>query len=450
MQRGQRPEAIDTRLVFRVYAWCAIAAGAVAYGWPAARLPGVGTDLTGVPFGRIALVRVASTVVVVFGLVAAGFGAVADPVSRRRALYWFALAHFVAGTLISVQWLAVFQNVVSAWVVWAPLIVGAVLLYVAATAPTLAAPLRRAYTLLGPADRDPGHHLVVDTRLEAIDTLRSQYEEQIRQAARREERARLARDLHDAVKQQLFVIQTAAATAQARYETDEPGAKTALDQIRTSAREAAIEMEALIEELQAAPMGNAGLVDSLNKQCEALGFRTGADVTFDVGTLPPDETLRPGAHEILFRVAQEALANIGRHARAQHVTVALGLTGDRLELAIRDDGAGFDLHAARRGMGLRNMTARAGELAGTFSVNSSPGKGTLVRLSIPCGFESPREYARKALLWAAILALIAGGWLFRGGVDRPWHIAFAAIVAITAARYALAYRRVRRDRGAPA
>jgi hypothetical protein len=101
-------------------------------------------------------------------------------------------------------------------------------------------------------------------------------------------------------------------------------------------------------------------------------------------------------------------------------------------------------------MGLRNMTARAGELAGTFSVNSSPGKGTLVRLSIPCRLESPREYARKALVWAALLVFIAGAWWFRGSVERPWHIAFAAIVAITAARYAVAYRRVRRDRDARA
>ena len=117
----------------------------------------------------------------------------------------------------------------------------------------------------------------------AIGRLRSAYEEQIRQAARQEERARLARDLHDAVKQQLFVIQTAGATAQARLSTDIDGARAAVDQVRAAAREAMTEMEVMLDQLQGAPIENAGLLAFLKKHCEALGFRTGAEVTFDAG-----------------------------------------------------------------------------------------------------------------------------------------------------------------------
>jgi signal transduction histidine kinase len=375
-----------------------------------------------------------------------------EPLARRRALYAFAFAHLVAGAMCLVQWVAVLDAVisVSVWTVWAPFIVGAVLLYLAITAPSLAAPLRKTHVLLGPADRTAGRGFVVDTRLDAVGTLRSQYEQQIRQAARLEERARLARDLHDAVKQQLFVIQTAAATADARYGGDEAGARAALDQIRASAREASVEMEALIEELEAAPLGQAGLIESVRKQCEALGFRTGAEVKLEVGSLPPDRTLGPGTHEALFRAAQEALANVGRHARARHVAVTLGLSGDRLELAIRDDGAGFEVGDRRHGMGLRNMAARAVELGGTFSINSSPGQGTVVRLSIPCDIESAGDYRRKALISAGVFIVMAGHMFLRGVSEFPWNVAVAAIVAITAARYAVAYRRLRRAAGAGA
>ena len=158
--------------------------------------------------------------------------------------------------------------------------------------------------------------VLVDKASEPRGALRSQYAEQIRRAARQEERARLARDLHDAVKQQLFVIQTAAATVQARFENDPVGARQSVDHIRTAAREAVVEMQALIEQLQAAPLENVGLAEALKKQCEALGFRTGARIDLAVGELPRSDALPPGAHEAIFRTAQEALANIGRHARA--------------------------------------------------------------------------------------------------------------------------------------
>jgi signal transduction histidine kinase len=212
--------------------------------------------------------------------------------------------------------------------------------------------------------------------------LRSSYETHIRQLARREERARLARDLHDAVKQQLFVIQTAAATVQARLDHDAAGAQTALEHVRTAAREATMEMEALLEELQAAPMENTGLVEALRKQCDALAFRTGATVSFEPGPLPPQGRLMPGSHEAIYRVAQEALANVARHARATSVSLSIAATATGFELRVADNGGGFDPSTIRRGMGMANMEARAAEIGGRLVIAGTP-SGTEVRLSLP-------------------------------------------------------------------
>ena len=122
------------------------------------------------------------------------------------------------------------------------------------------------------------------------------------------------------------------------------------------------EMEAMLEQLQAAPLENAGLVASVRKQCDALGFRTGARVTFDVGTLPADSALDPGTRQALFRVAQEALANVARHARARNISVSLGSIDGQLVLTVQDDGGGFkpEGHTARHGHGQHRSTGGGG------------------------------------------------------------------------------------------
>jgi signal transduction histidine kinase len=235
---------------------------------------------------------------------------------------------------------------------------------------------------------------------------RSRYELQIRAAGAQEERNRLARDLHDSIKQQIFVIQTAAATAQARFETDHAGAATAIEQIRDSAREAMTEMEVMMDQLRSVPLENVSLVEALKKLCEALGHRTGARVNFQLGNLPPNGTLAPGSHQAMLRVAQEALANVGRHARANNVTVSLRSLSGRVELRVQDDGAGFDPMEGQRGMGIANMRTRAQEFGGQFDVVSSPGKGTAFMFSIPEA-EVPVEPRNPIYIYgAALVALV--------------------------------------------
>jgi signal transduction histidine kinase len=275
--------------------------------------------------------------------------------------------------------------------------------------------------------------------------LRTTYETQIRAAAAAEERQKLARDLHDSIKQQIFVTQTSAATAQARFDSDPAGAREAIEAVRQAAREATAEMEALLDQLRAAPVTMAGLADAVRKQCEALAFRSGATVDFEPGELPDDGLLPPGAAQALYRIAQEALSNAGRHARATHVRVELAQIGHKVVLRIHDNGAGFDPNAAPRGMGLANLRARADEILGTLELRSRPGKGTSVNVELPCpepeaGTSAWRE-ACVGLISALVILAASIGQYARG--NSQW-LALGGIGLVQSIRYAVEIARLRR------
>ena len=430
MYSGQRPEAIDTRWVFRGYAAAASLAGFLLFGWGPMWF---GVDLAGEPFGKAALIRVLGSIMIAAGCCAAGFAAIDDPPSRRRGLFWFAAGHAVIWLAVLTQQIAIWGSGLAERAVWFSFAVAFLLFYLWATS-------------------EGEHGLGVLTSLfwsanpNSADRLRSQYEQQIREVARQEERNRLARDLHDSIKQQIFVIQTAAATVQARFDADPEGARLALEQVRGAAREAVTEMQAMLDQLRAMPLENAGLVESLKKQCEALGFRTGARVEFKLGDLPPTEALPPGAHEAILRAAQEALANIGRHARAGRVWVSLGSGKGHVKLRIEDDGAGFDPNQSDQGQGIPNMRARAEEFGGEFYLASGPGKGTSVAFSIPyTASETPREYLRRAVTWGVLLVL----WIFvLARTKSILMVVVLAMAAVGVVRYTVAYRRARMRREA--
>jgi signal transduction histidine kinase len=434
-----RPEAIDSRIALHVYACVAIPLGLVAYMWPML------TGSPGYPSPWHTTARIAGAAIAGVGSIAAALAAIEEPLGRRRALLGFAHAHILFGVLFLIQWMTVLSRTVPSIAGWAPLTIGLVLLYLAITGPGGDFRPRRA-PLFDTGD-SPGGTLFAIRNKPVLAALRSQYEEQIRQAARHEERARLARDLHDAVKQQLFVIQTAAATVQARLGVDPDGANQALEQVRSAARDAMTEMEAMLEQLQAAPLANAGLVSSIRKQCEALGLRTGADVQFELGALPPDAALEPGARQAVFRVAQEALSNVARHARATTVSVRLDTNGSELVLTVRDDGVGFQPGEPARGMGMSNIAARASEVGGSLEVASAPNRGTALRFALPFdALPSLWPYATRAALWSVILVVAIVLVASSGLSARPWGAAFAVIAGIAVARYALAIYRLSAQR----
>src|SRR5258708_3282112 len=166
---------------------------------------------------------------------------------------------------------------------------------------------------------------------------------QVSEQAAADTRVRLAQDLHDSIKQQLFSIAVSTAAAQARWETDPDAARLAVVDAQRSARQAQVEMSALLQDLRPLPLDGTGLSEALDEQCEALGYRTGAEVNLDLRRAPLNYSDYPqGIAEALFRITQEALANIARHARAKHVTVRLAQIADAIELEVRDDGQGFN------------------------------------------------------------------------------------------------------------
>jgi len=231
-----------------------------------------------------------------------------------------------------------------------------------------------------------GQSIGTDEIVEALpipEEVRRSWLRQIGEAAIQEERNRLARDLHDSIKQQLFTVNVSTAAAQELWEQDPERAKAALIDVRRSAREAMVEMQALLHQLQPQALASAGLIEALRKQCEALGYRTGAEVLFELGEAIPDDRLQPGAQEALFRIAQEALSNVARHARARRVRVCLGREGDVALLQVADNGQGFDRKEARAGTGLRSLRERAESLRGNLEIDSAPGAGTAVLVRIP-------------------------------------------------------------------
>jgi len=207
--------------------------------------------------------------------------------------------------------------------------------------------------------------------------------QQAEQAAAQQERNRLARDLHDSIKQQLFSIQISAAAAEARLQNDPDGAIAAIADVRGSGKAAMAEMNALLHQLAPAPLEKVGLEQALREQAEALGYRSGATVTVAIAPLPAADNIPIGADETIFRIAQEALSNIARHARATAVSLQLTTTTDTLTLTIHDDGQGFDPSAPRNGMGVDNMTRRAEQIGGNLTIESRKGSGCTIQAAIP-------------------------------------------------------------------
>ena len=218
---------------------------------------------------------------------------------------------------------------------------------------------------------------------------REQMLQQASEAAALEERNRIARDLHDSIKQQIFSISISAAAAKAHWngngttgEGANEGAREAVEDIQRSAKEAQVEMQALLQQLRSAPLENTSLVAALRTQAEALGYRIGAKMVVEIDELPASDRLLPGTQEAIFRMVQEAFANIARHARATMVWLSLYQKDDMLHIEVRDNGQGFD-NAAQMGMGLANLRQRATDLKGTMDITSDVGQGTTIHAILP-------------------------------------------------------------------
>ena len=193
------------------------------------------------------------------------------------------------------------------------------------------------------------------------------------------ERQRLLRDLHDSVSQKLYGLVALTEAAQAGIEAgSEISPLQVLARIGENARQAAKEMRLFLHEMQPIDLKD-GLVSSLHNRLAAVEGR--ADIR---ARLLSDEKiiLSKEKETALYFIAQEALNNILRHARAKNVVVSIHQTRQKVKLEIKDDGQGFDIVKADKGLGLRNMKERAMLINGTFKITSTIGSGTHISVSV--------------------------------------------------------------------
>ena len=195
-----------------------------------------------------------------------------------------------------------------------------------------------------------------------------------------EERNRLARDLHDSVKQQVFATAMQLGAAQAMLDTDPATAKTHLHEAEQLARQAQQELTGLIQELRPAALEGKGLVEALRGYVDDWSRRTAiaAEVKV-VGERP----LLLKMEQPLFRVAQEALANVARHSGASRVTLRLAWHETSFTMTVTDDGHGFDIQATAYGMGLKSMQERLAGVNGRLTITSAQNQGTELTATLP-------------------------------------------------------------------
>jgi signal transduction histidine kinase len=200
-----------------------------------------------------------------------------------------------------------------------------------------------------------------------------------------EERARLARDLHDAVSQKLFGIRVKARAAAIMVPKDPARAAAELESVAELGVEAYAELRAVIDNLLPPDLSTRGLADSVRRYAEVASRAHGRQVRFYAAELP---CLDAEVDAVIYRVAQEALHNALRHSGAREVRVSLCLERGQVILEVSDDGQGFspdDLGAPATGLGIASMRERASSVGATLSVDSGAGAGTTVRLRVPIG-----------------------------------------------------------------
>lgn len=216
-------------------------------------------------------------------------------------------------------------------------------------------------------------------------------------SAQEQERKRIARDIHDGPLQELGVLLLSLERCKRQFEAGavEDGL-AGLVRLRTDVQGAVAMLRALISDLRPPVLDTSGLLGALDYLAGRVGRETPiiVDVSSRIGS-----RLDPALEVVVFRLVQEALSNIRKHAQAQHAWIRLERRGDDLHLEVRDDGQGF---AVTRGMqralatghiGLASMRERVEAVGGTLAIESTPRKGTVLHFTLPFHPGSPASDA---------------------------------------------------------
>jgi len=223
------------------------------------------------------------------------------------------------------------------------------------------------------------------TSLQRLSTNNAELAEKARLSAVVEERQRLARDLHDAVSQQLFAISMTATALGRTLEKDVEKAKRQVALIEEMSSVAQSEMRALLLHLRPVHLEGKPFAVALRELLQELSTKMPVAIQWE---MDEDIRLAKGVEDQLFRVAQEAISNTLRHSRAERLEMKLLRRVDGVRLSIRDNGIGFELDKKKQvSYGLMSMSERINEIGGFMNIVTAPGKGTRIEIRVPVRVE---------------------------------------------------------------
>jgi signal transduction histidine kinase len=203
--------------------------------------------------------------------------------------------------------------------------------------------------------------------------------------AQEEERRRWSRELHDETLQELAALKLFLASA--GKTEDEAARAEALDQAAAQIDASIRTLRALITELRPAALDESGLKPAVDSLAERLEHLTGltVDIQIDLAYESGREASRlaPTVEAAVYRIIQEALSNVAKHASVRRAEVVVREDAEAVEVVVRDDGAGFSSDQSSTGFGILGMRERVALLDGLLTIESAPGEGTIVRVSLP-------------------------------------------------------------------
>jgi len=201
--------------------------------------------------------------------------------------------------------------------------------------------------------------------------------------AQEEERRRLARELHDDLAQRLAVFAIDVGRLQQQLVDPPVRVQENLSEMKKDIVKISQDVHNLSRQLHPSILDDLGLVKAVESECTNFSRREGTEIVFKNENIP---TVIPKDISLsLYRIIQEALSNISKHACADHISVFLKHNGHDILLSVQDDGIGFDSAEIREkpGLGFSSMRERASLMHGEFSINSHPERGTVIAVRVP-------------------------------------------------------------------
>ena len=218
--------------------------------------------------------------------------------------------------------------------------------------------------------------------LEAANVRLTHYASTLEQLATSRERNRLALELHDTLAHTLSGLSVQLETLKAYWDVDQQTARSILDKSLIAAHTGLEETRRALKALRASPLDDLGLALAVRNMVEETAARSNLTLNLSITDKLP--ALSPDVEQAIYRVAQEAIANVIKHANAKSLTVKLELLGGKVMLVVRDDGIGFEVEKGNESghFGLSGMRERANLVGGELTITSEPGRGTTLMLTM--------------------------------------------------------------------